>query len=137
MISNTDSPHARALYRCGLVLAFGLVLGLLGGYQSALALPGDGVLLKGSAASLDSPIVRAGSNKNKNWNKNWGRNNWNRNYVRSWKHRDYYGQFFGGIVLGSILSAAAVGIAPPPPRPDLCWYWADPYMYRGYWDYCY
>jgi hypothetical protein len=40
-------------------------------------------------------------------------------------------------VLGSILTAAIAGVPPPPPRPDLCWYWSDPYMYRGYWDYCY
>jgi hypothetical protein len=26
---------------------------------------------------------------------------------------------------------------PPRPAPNLCWYWADPYRNRGYWDYCY
>jgi len=26
---------------------------------------------------------------------------------------------------------------PYAPQPNLCWYWADPYMIRGYWDYCY
>lgn len=86
---------------------------------------------------------------NKNWNNNWN-NDWNNHhahknwkkknnvniYVRTWKPRPYYGQFFGGIVLGSILTAAAIGIPPPPPNPGLCWYWADPYGYRGYWDYC-
>jgi hypothetical protein len=90
-------------------------------------------------------------NSNNNWNnnKNWYKNNknWNKNYsnkyrnknnfyVRAWQPRPYYGQFFGGIVLGSILTAGAIGIAPPPPNPGLCWYWADPYGYRGYWDYC-
>jgi len=25
---------------------------------------------------------------------------------------------------------------PRRPAPDLCWYWADPYGQRGYWDYC-
>ena len=93
-------------------------------------------------------------NPNKNWNKNWNGNwnnnaywnkkypnkNWNKNknkfYVRTWKPRPYYGQFFGGVVLGSILTAAAYGIAPPAPAPGLCWYWSDPYGYRGYWDYC-
>ncbi len=88
---------------------------------------------------------------NKNWNqygnKNWSNNNhynnnWNRNwnnraYVRGWSRRPYYGEFFGGIVLGSILAANGVGIVPYAPDPSLCWYWADPYMYRGYWDYCY
>jgi hypothetical protein len=60
----------------------------------------------------------------------------NRVKVRTWKPRPYYGQFFGGVVLGSILTAAAIGVAPPPPNPGLCWYWSDPYGYRGYWDYC-
>jgi hypothetical protein len=53
------------------------------------------------------------------------------------KLRPYYGQFVGGVVLGSILAATGVGIVPYAPQPNLCWYWADPYMYRGYWDYCY
>jgi hypothetical protein len=75
---------------------------------------------------------------NKNWNKNYSNKHWNKNnfYVRTWRPRPYYGQFFGGIVLGSILTAAAIGVAPPPPNAGLCWYWADPYGYRGYWDYC-
>jgi hypothetical protein len=85
---------------------------------------------------------------NKNWNKNWPKhwgnynNNWNGNwnnraYVRGWNPRPYYGQFVGGVVLGSLLAASGVGIVPYAPQPNLCWYWADPYMYRGYWDYCY
>lgn len=87
-------------------------------------------------------------NYNKNWNNNWPRhwgnynNNWNKNwnnraYVRNWNRRPYYGEFVGGIVLGSILAATGVGIVPYAPEPNLCWYWADPYMQRGYWDYCY
>jgi hypothetical protein len=94
----------------------------------------------------------ANGNWNNNWNKNWNNNanknwnkDWNKNYSNkkrnkkkycTWKPRPYYGQFFGGVVLGSILTAAAVGIAPPPPNLGLCWYWSDPYGYRGYWDYC-
>lgn len=92
------------------------------------------------------------NNYNKNWNKNWNNdwpkhwahynNNWNKNwnnraYVRGWNKRPYYGEFVGGVVLGSILAATGVGIVPYAPQPNLCWYWADPYMYRGYWDYCY
>ena len=57
--------------------------------------------------------------------------------MRNWNNRPYYGQFVGGVVLGSILAAAGVGIVPYAPQPNLCWYWADPYMIRGYWDYCY
>ncbi len=97
-------------------------------------------------------------NSNKNWNNNWSKNHrYNNNnykhgnnykysnkkyvykkkvYVQRWTPRPYYGEFFGGIVLGSILTAAAVGVAPPPPAPELCWYWMDPYQSRGYWDYC-
>jgi hypothetical protein len=73
------------------------------------------------------------SNYNNHWNKNWN----NRAYVRGWSQRPYYGDFVGGIVLGSILAATGVGVVPYAPEPYLCWYWADPYMYRGYWDYCY
>jgi hypothetical protein len=41
-----------------------------------------------------------------------------------------------GVALGTILTAAAIGAPPPPPAPNLCWYWADPSLTRGYWDYC-
>ena len=74
---------------------------------------------------------------NNHWNNNWNKGWNNRAYMRGWSHRPYYGEFFGGVVLGSILAAAGAGIVPYSPDPELCWYWADPYMYRGYWDYCY
>lgn len=84
------------------------------------------------------------NNNNNNWHKNWSHynNNWNkdwnnRTYVRGWSRRPYYGDFIGGVILGSIIASNGVGIVPLAPQPDLCWYWADPYMYRGYWDYCY
>lgn len=74
---------------------------------------------------------------NNHWNNHWN-DNWNgRAYVRGWQPRPYYGDFIGGVVLGSLLAAAGVGVVPYSPDPNLCWYWADPYMYRGYWDYCY
>jgi hypothetical protein len=72
------------------------------------------------------------SNYNNNWNKNWNK----RSYVRDWGYRPYYGEFVGGVILGSLLAANGVGVVPYAPEPYLCWYWADPYMYRGYWDYC-
>jgi hypothetical protein len=78
----------------------------------------------------------------KNYGKGWGghdrgwNGNWNRGYVREWNRRPYYGEFFGGIILGSLLAATAYDLAPYPPAPGLCWYWADPYMHQGYWDYC-
>lgn len=55
---------------------------------------------------------------------------------RPWYRRPYYGTIIGGIALGSIIGAAAYYNAPRPPRPDLCWYWADDIQTSGYWDYC-
>lgn len=55
---------------------------------------------------------------------------------RHWHRRPHYGAVVGGIVLGTVIAATAYGLAPRPPRPDLCWYWADPSQTRGYWDYC-
>lgn len=162
MTSDAGSKLTRLRY--GLVLAFALVLGLgiASSRQPALAgVHGAGEV--NDKASSGGAIVLAGytyvknnknwskngnNNWNKNGNKNWSKNNnnwnnnWNKNwnkraYVRGWSHRSYYGEFFGGVVLGSILAATGVGIVPLAPQPNLCWYWADPYMYRGYWDYCY
>jgi hypothetical protein len=55
---------------------------------------------------------------------------------RPWYRRPYYGTIIGGIALGTIIGVATYGLAPRPPRPDLCWYWADPVQSSGYWDYC-
>ena len=55
---------------------------------------------------------------------------------RPWYRRPYYGTIIGGIALGSILAVTAYGLAPRPPRPDLCWYWSDEIQSQGYWDYC-
>jgi hypothetical protein len=56
---------------------------------------------------------------------------------RPWYRRPHFGTVLGGIALGSILTVAAVGVAPAyAPAPDTCWYWADPGMTTGYWDYC-
>ena len=46
---------------------------------------------------------------------------------RPWVRRPHFGTILGGIALGSILTVAAVGVAPAyAPAPDTCWYWADP-----------
>jgi hypothetical protein len=58
-------------------------------------------------------------------------------YARPWVRRPYYGRIVAGVALGTIITVAAVGLIPRRPAPDLCWYWADPYRNRGYWDYCY
>ena len=55
---------------------------------------------------------------------------------RSWVRRPHYGSIIAGIALGTIVAAAVAGVVPPPPRPDLCWYWADRAYRTGYWDYC-
>ena len=60
-----------------------------------------------------------------------------RPYYRHWVRRPYFGTVIAGVALGTILTAAVIGAAPPPPAPNLCWYWTDPSMTRGWWDYCY
>ena len=64
----------------------------------------------------------------------YGRPYW---FARPWVRRPYYGTIVAGIALGTLITVAAVGAVPPRPAPNLCWYWADPYGNRGYWDYCY
>jgi hypothetical protein len=56
-------------------------------------------------------------------------------YARPWYRRPYYGTIIGGVALGTILAVAAAPRVAP--AEGLCWYWADPYETRGYWDYCY
>ena len=113
---------------------------------SALAL----VPLGGSAAFTPAASPSAGKNaieqvqywRGPGWHEGWhggwhgwyGRPYW---FARPWVRRPYYGTIIAGVALGTILTVAAVGMVPPRPAPDLCWYWADPYRSRGYWDYCY
>ena len=56
--------------------------------------------------------------------------------VRVWTNRPYYGRVVGGVALGTIIAATAIGAVPVAPAPNMCWYWADPSQSRGYWDYC-
>jgi hypothetical protein len=156
MTSYAGSSRKLTRVRCGLILAFALALGLglASSRQSALAgAQGTGEVndraSSGTAIILaDNIHVKNNKNWNKNANKNWNKNhynwnnNWNKNwnnraYVRGWSRRPHYGDFIGGIVLGTIIASTGVGIVPYAPQPNLCWYWADPYMNRGYWDYCY
>ncbi len=96
--------------------------------------------LPSKAAKTDGVIVVAGKDKNKHNNKNWNNKNWNNKKVvvvrpyRKWNRRPYYGTVIGGVALGTILGAAAYSAVAP--APNTCWYWADPSMTRGYWDYC-
>jgi len=54
--------------------------------------------------------------------------------VRPWVAAPYYGAVVAGVALGTVIAATAV---PPPPSPELCWYWSSPAQNQGYWDYCY
>lgn len=67
-----------------------------------------------------------------------GGRHWHRGYRahRGWRRRPHYGTIVGGIALGALLAGSAYAYAERPPAPGLCWYWADPYERRGYWDYC-
>ena len=56
--------------------------------------------------------------------------------VRGWAPRPYFGTVIGGIALGTIIAATAVGMAPVAPAPNMCWYWVDSSQVQGYWDYC-
>jgi hypothetical protein len=58
-------------------------------------------------------------------------------HARPWVRRPHYGRIVAGVALGTLITVAVVGSVPRRPAPDLCWYWADPYRDRGYWDYCY
>ncbi len=48
---------------------------------------------------------------------------------RAWVRRPYYGTYVAGVALGTILAVTGVPVAP---APNLCWYWANPAMTRGY-----
>lgn len=55
---------------------------------------------------------------------------------KTYHKRRYYGRVFAGVVIGTIVAASAYYALSTPPDPDLCWYWANPYHTRGYWDFC-
>ena len=89
-------------------------------------------------------------NRNTNVNRNVNRNvNVNRSVtgvgargvavvrpIRPWVARPYYGRIVAGVALGAVIVATTVAVVPVAPAPNLCWYWADPPMTQGYWDYC-
>jgi hypothetical protein len=135
-----NSRRFRAFAIVAVLLGLGLGLAM----PVAAAVPGDAATaskqaLPSEAAKTEGAIVVAG--KDKNWhNNNWNNKNWNNKKVvvvrpyRHWNKRPYYGTVIGGVALGTILGAAAYSAVAP--APNLCWYWADPSMTRGYWDYC-
>lgn len=142
----------------GVLLGVGLLAGTAG---PGVAWPAfTGSALSRNVAG-DVQLVRDGDrnvnvNRNKNVNRNANVNvnkNVNRNTnvnvkkntnvnvtvnrpVRVWTPRPHYGAIVAGVTLGTIIVVSAVGVAPPAPSPTLCWYWSDPTMTGGYWDYC-
>ncbi len=129
--------------RFGLYLGAMLLLGLVMGFAMPVRSASAGAaVLPAAAMSAPQALVLIGdkhNNKNNN-NKNWNNKNWNNKKVvvvrpyRKWNKRDYYGRVVGGVALGTVLGAAAYSAMAP--APGLCWYWYDPTMTRGYWDYC-
>jgi hypothetical protein len=121
--------------RVALGLAAGLAIGLAVAPSSSSA-----AVYGGRAATEAGDVIL----KAQHWGGGWGwrgpgwgwrgRPYW---YARPWARRPYYGTIIAGVALGTLITVAAVGAVPPRPAPYLCWYWADPYHYRGYWDYCY
>jgi len=126
-------------------LAAAVVIGLGVGFAAPVTPASAGISTDTGTSSTkaakdtDGMIVVADKNKNKNWNKH--NKNWNHKNVvvvrpyRHWNKRPYYGTVIGGVALGTVLGAAAYNAAAP--APNLCWYWANPAMTQGYWDYCY
>ncbi|ABE39753.1 hypothetical protein [Rhodopseudomonas pseudopalustris] len=146
-------------YRILVGFAFGAAL-LTGAADPSAALP---AVTNGAVLTQDRSdgviVVRAGGkNRNVNVNRNVNRNtNINRNVnrnanvnvrkntnvnvnvrrpVRVWAPRPYYGTIVAGVALGTVIYVAAAGTPPAAPSSTLCWYWTDPAMTGGYWDYC-
>ena len=111
------------------------------GASSAAAGVSTGIALPETASSLVVEVKRyKGKSNGKAWNRHhrkaYSGRHGNRYYVKRWNRRPHYGNVVAGVALGTIIGAAAVGVAPAP-RGDLCWYWSDLSKRSGYWDYCY
>ena len=48
----------------------------------------------------------------------------------------YWGSVVAGVTVGAVIAVAAAGSAPRAPSSELCWYWTNSSMTRGYWSYC-
>jgi len=96
-----------------------------------------------SAAQIGAGVDQANSmtvdvRDHRHYRRGGGRHYHHRHHYshRHWHHRPHYGRIVGGIALGALLAGSAYYAYNAPPAPGLCWYWADPYERRGYWDYC-
>ena len=120
---------------------------------AALALAGTGFLLPTQAsAGVYSPAASAAAGdvssslvtdvqygRHRHGYRPPGYHRWHKHHMahRGWHRRPHYGRIIGGVALGTLLAGSAYyAYAGAPPAPGLCWYWADRYEERGYWDYC-
>ena len=126
------------------VLLFAVVMVLGGTVAASFAdarRGGRGIHARGHV-SMSRHVNRSRSlNRTRSVNRNVTRNrnvnvNVNRGVVRGWAARPYFGTTVAGVVLGSIITAAAVGVVPTSPDPSVCWYWTDQARAQGYWAYC-
>jgi hypothetical protein len=110
---------------------FGALALLPGASQAAVFAPSASYAPQ---TTLVQPVQHWGNWGGRPWGGWRGRPYW---FARPWARRPYYGTVIAGVALGALVTVAVVGAVPPRPAPNLCWYWADPYRSRGYWDYCY
>ena len=138
-----DLRRGSLVFRVALTAVFGLSIALPA--TAGVPLTGVGPLAVGTPLVTEAKSIHVNKNikinKNIHVNKNvYVKRNGHGNknvYVRNWSRKPYYGNVLAGVALGTILGVAAVGVAPPPPADNLCWYWTNPSKNRGYWDYCY
>ena len=132
--SRRFGPFAIAALILGLALGVAMPIGpVAAGVPSDTTATGSAKqALASEAAKTDGVIVVAGTDKNWHNNKNWNNN------------KQQEGR--GGQALSALEQAALLrhhhrwccgrNHSAVAPAPNLCWYWADPTMTRGYWDYC-
>ena len=112
---------------------FGILMGMLSLAAVAPSAGHAAVYAPPATSGVDAGIVQSVQYwRGGPWG--WrGRPYW---FARPWARRPYYGTIVAGVALGTLVTVAAIGVPPRRPAPNLCWYWADPYRNRGYWDYC-
>jgi hypothetical protein len=135
-----DIRRVSTMGRLGLFLALALpCLGVVSAPYAAAGVPGASREALGAPTQLVTKAKKNVVKKNVTVKKNVYVNKkvYVNRPVKRWSHKPHYGNFVAGVALGTMLGVTAVGIAPPPPASNLCWYWTNPAKNRGYWDYCY
>ncbi len=150
-VTRTRHSSTVAAFAAALLLAFGFavaqpgaaIAGVSDSAGSRAASSSGAIALPSERTKPAAGIVVAdkkgwgdkGWKKGGGWGKPWKGNKVVVRPYKRWYKRPHYGRVIGGVALGTILGAAAYSAMAP--APNLCWYWADPYRSRGYWDYCY